>query len=92
MLTPRTEAVAYRIWGFAAPRGWRVTQRQIADAIREPLDTVSKTICAKGWQGRTLGNDPEARTEKARNMIAQRNRARGSVYDENTLDLTQLIA
>lgn len=54
--SPRTEAVAYRIWGYAEPLGWNCTSAQIAEGIGEPIGAVRKVIGLKGWANRVRCN------------------------------------
>ena len=51
-MNPRTEAIAFRIWQYAAPKGWDVTLRDIADAVGVGLMTVRNILRYKGWAGR----------------------------------------
>lgn len=54
--SPRSAALAYRIWGFAAPREWDVTVSDIAQYLGASVRSVS-TICRhKGWSGRLRRN------------------------------------
>ena len=52
MTSARTEAVAYRIWAFATPKGWDLTIREIADGIDEPLGRVRRIVVSRGWHHR----------------------------------------
>ena len=51
-MTPRTETIAYRIWGYASPREWDCTPADVADALDIPRCAVSSTIRIKRWAGR----------------------------------------
>lgn len=56
-MTPRTEALAYRIHCYAAPRGWDVTATEIAEAISTeddvvPWRTVVNVMRGKKWLDR----------------------------------------
>jgi len=53
MTHPRTEALAYRIWAYAAPREWNVTGKDIAEALGLPFGAVGMVLQAKGWHNRT---------------------------------------
>ena len=35
-MTPTTETIAYRIWGYASPREWDCTPADVADALDIP--------------------------------------------------------
>lgn len=49
MLTPKGEALAFRIWQYAEPLGWECTTTEVADAIRSTPTAVSNIARAKGW-------------------------------------------
>jgi hypothetical protein len=51
-MTPRAEALAYRIWCYCEPRGWDCTHREVADALDVPLKRVSHVCTVKGWASR----------------------------------------
>lgn len=51
-MTPTTETIAYRIWGYASPREWDCTPADVADALDIPRRAVSSTIRIKRWAGR----------------------------------------
>lgn len=51
-LSPRTEVLAYRIWGWARDCGWDCTMLDVAEALGEPLQRVNRAAVLKGWQGR----------------------------------------
>ena len=48
-LSPKSEALAFRIWQYAAPREWNVTLAEIADHLGESLSRVRGVVVAKGW-------------------------------------------
>jgi hypothetical protein len=48
-MTPRTIALAYRIWAYAAPRGWDVTIPELADEMREHHNTITNILRWRGW-------------------------------------------
>jgi hypothetical protein len=50
--SPKSEAVAYRIWCFAEPRGWDVSVMEIAEALDESPQRVASTCQRRGWIGR----------------------------------------
>lgn len=54
---PKTEALAYRIWAYAEPRGWDVTSAEIATALSEPgrrltPQKVANLCRVRGWSRR----------------------------------------
>lgn len=51
-LTPKSEALAFRIWQYAAPREWNVTLAEIADHLGESVYRVSTTMRWRGWLSR----------------------------------------
>lgn len=51
-MTPHMEALAYRIWAYANPRGWKCSYAEIADGTDISRDMVDLTIRAKKWTGR----------------------------------------
>jgi hypothetical protein len=54
-LSPRSEALAYRIWAFASPRGWDCTSADIAEALGSTPHTVGAVCAFKGWSHRLRG-------------------------------------
>ncbi len=52
-MTPRTQALAYRIWAFATPKGWNVTAYDIAEALEVEVARVHYILAEKGWNART---------------------------------------
>jgi len=58
-MTPRSEAIAYRIWAYANPRGWNCTCGEIADELRVSPHSVGTIVKLKGWIGRV--RESEAR-------------------------------
>ena len=46
------EALAYRIWGSANPRGWDCLMSEVASDIGVSVQMVSATCTVKGWGGR----------------------------------------
>lgn len=60
-ISPKTEALAYRIWGVARQHEWNCTLIEIADALGESVHRVSTTAMLKGWLGRfRAGSRPTA--------------------------------
>jgi hypothetical protein len=52
MTDPRSQALAYRIWGYADPREWDVTLAEVADALGEPVPAVRAVIVSRQWANR----------------------------------------
>ena len=51
-LSPRSEALAYRIWAYANPLGWDCTSGGVADAIGVSMQAVGHIVRLKKWHGR----------------------------------------
>ncbi|QQA43939.1 hypothetical protein [Pelagovum pacificum] len=51
-LSPRSEALAYRIWGHCTPIGWNCTMREVAEALEEDRSRISSIANKKGWSDR----------------------------------------
>ena len=66
MSNPRTEAMAYRIWGYAAPRGWDCETREVADALGVSPASVGAVARRKGWTNRFRSTEYDAL-----NLVAQ---------------------
>lgn len=47
--TIQLEALAFRIWREGNPVGWRCTARELAEAVKLPIQTVRKICRARGW-------------------------------------------
>lgn len=52
MSSPRVNALAYRIHGYASPRGWDCTVAEIAEALDAPSATVRNICIKRGWNNR----------------------------------------
>lgn len=50
--SPRTEALAYRIWAAAEPLGWNVTTAELAAALDEDVRRVRAVLVYKKWSSR----------------------------------------
>lgn len=51
-LSPRSEALAFRIWAYCEPLGWDVTMQDVADALGVHCNRVVRMAGLKGWSGR----------------------------------------
>tara|TARA_R110000744_G_scaffold326330_4_gene432111 strand:- start:19447 stop:19701 length:255 start_codon:yes stop_codon:yes gene_type:complete len=56
MMTPKSEARAFRIWQFAEPLGWNCTLQEASAAINVPPNHVARIVKTKGWQTRFRAN------------------------------------
>lgn len=50
--TPKAEALAYRIWGYAEPRGWNVTLADICRHTGEREARCRGVMLHRGWLSR----------------------------------------
>ena len=48
-MTPRSQALAYRIWARAEPVGWDVSIRELAAELNASRQTILAVCRAKGW-------------------------------------------
>lgn len=64
-LSPKSEALAYRIWAYCEPRGWNVTVAEIAEGIETPQTRVQSVVGHKGWAGRLRATVSRQRTRTA---------------------------
>ncbi len=62
-LSPKSEALAYRIWAYCEPRGWNVTPREIGDEIGICASHVVQLLWRKGWHTRVRADSRKARTQ-----------------------------
>jgi len=67
-MSPRTAALAYRIWGACQP-GWGYALAEVADEVGETVDRVRRCADVVGWLGRFRMTSP---TQRA---ISRSNRA-----------------
>jgi len=51
-MTPKSEALAFRVWAYAAPRGWDCTHKEVAEALDASPYTIGNISRWKGWSGR----------------------------------------
>lgn len=60
-MTPRGQAIAFRIWQHCCPLGWDCTLFDVADALDVPVATVRAVIRLKSWGGRLRGTKVQYR-------------------------------
>ena len=51
-MTPRSEAIAFKIWAHCQPLGWNLTNAELADALDLPSARVRAVCQSKGWTTR----------------------------------------
>lgn len=51
-MSPRMEAMAFRIWQYANPRGWDCTVGEIAEALDMHPIPVGRVCAMRGWHVR----------------------------------------
>jgi hypothetical protein len=88
-MTPKQHAHASRVLWYAKPRDWDCSYDEIAEATGLTYKQVNATITRMGWGGR-IGM--RRRKEKiSRERVAKMSRTQGYRFDENALDLVDLI-
>lgn len=87
-MTPKYEAIAFRIWQYASPRDWRVSYDELAEELALTYSQVYNAIRAKGWGGKVMSATKSDYGKRSMAMLHMRN---GHRFDENTLDLCDLI-
>lgn len=48
----KTEVDAFRIWAYSQPRGWDVTNREVAGALGLSVHRVKTIASSRGWHHR----------------------------------------
>lgn len=48
-MTPKSEALAYRIWSYANPIGWNATISEVASALGVTPQSAAAVCQHKGW-------------------------------------------
>lgn len=62
-MSPRTEALAFRIWAYCREREWYQSVPAVAEALGVSAYRVRRVIELKGWQDRFIRTrrvDPES--------------------------------
>ena len=54
-LSPKSEALAFRIWAYAEPKGWDVLLADVASDLNVDVVRVRWVVGAKQWSGRFRG-------------------------------------
>ena len=89
-MTPHMEALAYRIWAYANPRGWKCSYSEIAEGAQLELWEVKDVFVAKGWKGRVPHTSNENGSDMLQKMYATRHH-NGQNIDPNLLAVDQLM-
>ncbi len=51
-LSPASQALAYRVWGYCKPLGWGQTCADVAQALDETPQRIASIMRAMKWQDR----------------------------------------
>lgn len=51
-MSPKSEAIAFRMWAFATPLGWNTTILEVAEHLEVSESTVRIIARTKGWLDR----------------------------------------
>jgi hypothetical protein len=54
-LSPKSEALAFRIWAYAEPKGWDVLLADVASDLNVSIAQVRWVVTAKRWNSRFRG-------------------------------------
>jgi len=54
-LSPSSEALAFRIWAYAHPKGWDVLLADVAKDLNVSIAQVRWVVTAKRWKSRFRG-------------------------------------
>jgi hypothetical protein len=87
-MSKQIEARAFAIWRYANARDWDVSYDEISDATGLKRSQIDSTIKEKGWAGK-IGRGRGGRGTSA--GAAKASRTKGYRFDENALDLCQII-
>lgn len=71
MFSPPIEALAYRLWGWAQPRGWNCSLMEAAEALDEPVVKVARVAALKGWKSRFRATEREIRRSHLDNGLRE---------------------
>lgn len=56
-MTPRSHAIAFRVWAHCTPIGWDCTIAEAAEGVGETTQRVRKIVTDKGWASRFRAAD-----------------------------------
>lgn len=60
-MSPRTQALAFRIWAECQSHGWERTAGDIADHLNETPARIARVARAKGWTSLLRGSGTPAK-------------------------------
>ena len=60
MTTPRTEAIAFRMWAYCEPLGWNCTFGEVAEHLGVNIKSVVSVATMRKWTDRMRGNPEPA--------------------------------
>ena len=63
-MTPHMEAIAFRIWQVAEPKGWDLTLPEAAKMAGTSTSYASKAVRAKGWLSRFRAHQTDGQAYK----------------------------
>jgi hypothetical protein len=72
-LSPKSEALAFRIWAYAEPKGWDVLLADVAKDLNISIAQARWVVTAKRWNSRFRGLncfDPEIGANRLRSFDA----------------------
>ena len=65
-VSAKTQAVLYRIWAFAEPRGWDCTVTEIAEHLNMSASHIGSILkCKAEWRNRLRVSERSVRTMHA---------------------------
>ena len=79
----------FQIWRDCQDHGWERSSEEIGSNIGIEAGHVRDTLIRAGWTGRI--GDSEARSANSRVNGHRTNRHYGRSFDENTMDVTELM-
>ena len=79
----------FQIWADCKKHGWDRSAEEIGEGIGREANYGHTIVSAAGWTGR-IGDREKARRSKQRNA-ARLGQIMGRRFDENTMDVTELM-
>lgn len=66
-MTPRSQAIAFRIWQHCEPIGWDCNIKDVADALGVSWKVINGVAVAKGWNTRFRKDTPDSLSDGSLN-------------------------